>query len=81
MSIAEFRGCDHLCVAEVTKDANGIGDYGPEASWILYYLNVSLLTADHSSFRLLGMHGQGNGCHLAAVILQQDRRHFITAGR
>lgn len=28
MSIAEFRGCDHLCVAEVTKDANGIGDYG-----------------------------------------------------
>ena len=28
MSIAEFRGCDHLCVAEVTKDAIGIGDYG-----------------------------------------------------
>lgn len=24
-SIAEFRGCDHLCVAEITKDENGIG--------------------------------------------------------
>lgn len=28
MSIAEFRGCDHLCIAEVTKDANGIGEFG-----------------------------------------------------
>ena len=28
MSIAEFRGCDHLCIAEVTKDAIGIGDFG-----------------------------------------------------
>lgn len=28
MSIAEFRGCDHLCVAEVTKDAIGIGEFG-----------------------------------------------------
>jgi phi13 family phage major tail protein len=28
MSIAEFRGCDHLCIAEVTKDAIGIGEFG-----------------------------------------------------
>ena len=28
MSIAEFRGCDHLCIAEIIKDAIGIGDYG-----------------------------------------------------
>lgn len=28
MSIAEFRGCDHLCIAEVTKDAIGVGEFG-----------------------------------------------------